>query len=105
MRRALGRALFEEGPFQRAVTPAAPTLDVDVVDFQEVKAPATHAARITLRIVLTTERVLVERTVTLSEPFPGQPFDAFVAAMSVALETAASEVVRDIGAACPPTGS
>jgi ABC-type uncharacterized transport system auxiliary subunit len=105
VRRALGRALFEEGPFQRAASPSAPTLDVEVVNFQEVKGPATHAARITLHIVLTTERVLVERTVAVSEPFPGQPFDAFVAAMSMALETASSEVVRDIGAACPPTGS
>jgi uncharacterized lipoprotein YmbA len=105
VRRALGRALFEQGPFVRAPSPAAPTLDVEVIEFQEVKAPTMHAARIALRIVLSTDRVLLERTIAVSEPFSGEPFDAFVAAMSVALETAASEVVRDVGATCSPTGS
>ncbi len=105
VRRALGRALFEEGPFQRAVSPAAPTLDVEVVEFQEVKASTMHAARIVLRIVLSADRVLVERTIAVSEPFPGEPFDAFVAAMSVAIEAAANEAVRDIGVVCSPTGS
>ncbi len=105
VRRALGRGLFEEGPFHRSMFGAAPTLDVEVVEFQEVRAPATHAARVSLRFALSSDRVLVERTVVVSEPFPGEPFDAFVAAMSVALETAVNEVVRDVGVACAPTGS
>jgi cholesterol transport system auxiliary component len=105
VRRALGRALFEEGPFERAVSPSAPSLDVEVLAFQEIRAPETHAARVALRIVLSADRALLERTVTVNEPFPGEPFDAFVAAMSVALRTAANEVVRDVAVACAPTGS
>ena len=71
MRRAVERALFEDGPFQRALTGAAPTLDIEVVEFEEVKAPTTHAARIALRVALSsTDRVLLERTVAVSEPVP-----------------------------------
>ncbi len=105
VRRALGRALFEEGPFHRASSGDGPSLDVEVIEFQEIKTPAAHAARVSLRFTLSGDRVLVERTVVVSEPFPGEPFDAFVAAMATALETAASEVVQDVGVACTPTGS
>jgi cholesterol transport system auxiliary component len=105
VRRALGRALFEEGPFRRSPSGEGPTLDVEVIEFQEVRAPAMHAARVSLRFALVGDRGLVEHTVVESEPFPGEPFDAFVAAMSVALETAVNEVARDVGVVCTPTGS
>jgi cholesterol transport system auxiliary component len=105
VRRALGRALFEAGPFKRALSPSAPSLDVEVLQFQEIRTPGAPAARVALRMVLSTETVLVERTVAVSEPFPGEPFDTFVAAMSVALERVSAEVARDVGVACSPTGS
>jgi cholesterol transport system auxiliary component len=98
VRRALDRALFEGGGFRRALTGDAPSLDVDVLEFQEVKVPTTHAARLTLHVVLSTDRVLLERTVTVSEPAAGD-FEAFVAAMAIALEASTAEIARSVGAA------
>jgi cholesterol transport system auxiliary component len=99
VRRALDRALFEEGRFQRAPMSGGPSLDVDVLKFEEVKGATTHAARVALHLVLSTDRVLLERTVTVSEPAAGEPFDAFVAAMALVLGTTATEVARDVGQA------
>jgi ABC-type uncharacterized transport system auxiliary subunit len=100
VRRALGRSLFEQGPFRRAPAVTAPTLDVEVVEFEEVKAPTTHAARISLRVVLSTDHVLLERTVSVSKEVAGSLFDGFVAAMSQALEASATEMARDVVDAC-----
>jgi hypothetical protein len=100
VRRAIERALFEQGPFRRALSGAAPTLDVEVVEFEEVKAPTTHAARISLRVVLSADHVLLERTVVVSKAVAGPGFDGFVAAMSQALEASVSEVARDVVDAC-----
>jgi hypothetical protein len=96
VRRAVERALFEDGPFQRNLSYDAPTLDVEVVEFEEVKAPTTHAARISLRMVVSAERVLLERTVTVSRPVAGGSFDGFVAAMAQALDDAASVLEGDV---------
>jgi hypothetical protein len=96
VRRAVGRALFEQGPFQRALAGVAPEIDVEVVEFEEVKSPTTHAARVGLRVVLSADRVLLERTVAVSEPVVASSFDGFVAAMAQALEGAASEIARDV---------
>jgi ABC-type uncharacterized transport system auxiliary subunit len=96
VRRAVERALFEDGPFQRNLSYDAPTLDVEVVEFEEVKAPTTHAARISLRMVVSAERVLLERTVTVSRPVAGGSFDSVVAAMAQALDDAASVLEGDV---------
>ena len=100
VRRAIGRSLFEQGPFRRTLSVAAATLDVEVVEFEEVKAPTRHAARISLRVVLSTDHVLLERTVAVSREVAGSLFDGFVAAMSQALEASATEIARDVGDAC-----
>jgi ABC-type uncharacterized transport system auxiliary subunit len=104
VRRAVGHALFEQGPFRRALTGEAPTLEVEVVDFEEVKAPTAHAARISLRFVLSTDRVLLERTVSVTKAVAGGDFDGFVAAMSQALEASAREVERGVVDACSASG-
>ncbi len=92
VRRALSRAIFEDAACERAVGPAAPTLDVEVFEFEEVKAPTEHAARVGLRVVLAADRTLLERTVRVSEPVHGEIFDAFVAALARALDRAVREV-------------
>jgi cholesterol transport system auxiliary component len=104
VRRAVAHALFEQGPFRRALTGEAPTLEVEVVDFEEVKAPTAHAARISLRFVLSTDRVLLERTVSVTKAVAGGDFDGFVAAMSQALEASAREVERGVLDACSASG-
>lgn len=99
VRRALGRTLFEEGAFRRSVRGDAPTLDVELVDFEEVRTAAVHAARIAVRVVVTSDRVKLERTVVVIEPVAGKPFEDFVAAMARALERTAREVASAAGAA------
>ncbi len=105
VRRALGTALFEKGAFRRALGAAAPSLDVDVVEFEEVKGPMTHAARVTLRIILSTDLVLLERTLTVTEPAGDSTFEAFVAAMAQALQASATEVASAVGAKLEEHGS
>jgi hypothetical protein len=75
VRRALGRTLFEDGMFRRSLTGGATTLDVELLDFEEVRTPRTHEARIAIRVVLASDRVLMERTVVTSRPVMGDGFD------------------------------
>lgn len=99
VQRALSRTLFEESGFHRALGGDAPELDVEVLSFEEVKTPAQHAARITLRLILSADRVLFEDTVAVSEPVAGSHFDDVVAAMARALGTLSDEVARRVGSA------
>jgi ABC-type uncharacterized transport system auxiliary subunit len=92
VRRALERTLFDEGRF-RAVQPGGgPTLDVNVLEFVEVQGPAGHAARVALRVTLSTDEGLVERTLRVTEPAPDASFESFVAAMAQALREVAGAV-------------
>jgi ABC-type uncharacterized transport system auxiliary subunit len=99
VRRALSRALFEGGGFRRALEADAPTLDVEVLSFEELKTPARHAAHVSLRVVLSTDRVLLEDTVAVSEPVARESFDDVVGALARALDEASEEVARRVRAA------
>lgn len=104
VRRTLTRTLFEEGGLDRAFSASAPTLDVEVLSFEEVKMPARHAAHIALRVVLSTDRVLFEDTVGATEPIGGGTFDDVVAALARALDGTSDEVTRRVRASLsPPT--
>ena len=102
MRRAIGRTLFEQGAFRRALTGRATTLDVELLDFEEVKTPTQHAARIAVRVVVASDRVLAERTVVFAEPVVGGSFESFVATMAGVLDRTANEVARVAQVACRP---
>jgi cholesterol transport system auxiliary component len=96
VRRALARALFDESGFRRALGGDAPTLDVAVLRFEEVKTPAKHAAHVELRVELSTESVLVEETVAVSEPVARDDFDDVVAALARALDRSSGAVARRV---------
>jgi cholesterol transport system auxiliary component len=98
VRRAITRTLFEEGGLDRALSESAPTLDVEVLSFEEVKMPTAHAAHIALRVVLSTDRVLLEDTVGASEPIGGGTFEDVVAALARALDGTSNEVMRRVRA-------
>lgn len=102
VRIALGRALFEEGTFQRAVEGGVPTLDVKVREYGEIRSPHSHAGRVTLHILLSTDRILLEDTIAATEPVAGDRFDDVVAAISRAQEAAAEETARRVNAAMGP---
>ncbi len=94
VRRELERVLFEERGFHRVLGGAAPTLDVEVVAFDEIRGPS-RAARVTLRILLFDDRtVLVEDTVSVDVPIAGKEpgIEAVVGGMAVALDRATEMV-------------
>jgi len=103
VRRALETTLFEGGVFRRTTAGPAPTLDVELLDFEEIKSPTGHAAHVAVRVALATDTDQFERTVVVSQPVAGTRFDDFVAAMGRALQETANEVARVTSAAakCP----
>jgi ABC-type uncharacterized transport system auxiliary subunit len=104
VRRSLAHALFEAAGFRRAVSGEAPTIEVDVLSFEEVAAPAQHAAHIELHVVLSTDHALLEETLSASEPVAGAGFDAFAEAMARALDRVSNDVVRRVGPALVAQG-
>jgi cholesterol transport system auxiliary component len=99
VRRALDRTLFEDRGFRRELEGGAPTLDVEVLAFEEIKTASAHAARVVLRIVLSADHVLFEDTAGVLERVTGDRFEDVVAAMSRALDATSEDVARRVGAA------
>lgn len=100
VRRALDRQLFESHAFRRVISGAAPTLDVEVLSFEEVRQ-STPRARLSLLITLRDERhALLERTVSIEAPVePGPSADegsALARAMADALGRATREVAERV---------
>ena len=95
VRRELARTLFEEHGVHRALAGQAPTLDVEVLAFEEIRGDAP-AARVTLRIVLHDDvRAILEKTITVDRPAASKNIDGFVQAMAQALDTAAEQVAHE----------
>ena len=97
LRRALDRTLFEDRGFRRELGGDGPALNAELLVFEEVKTPASHAARIVVRIDLSTDHVLFVDTVAVVEPIEGARFEDFVAAMARALDATSEEIARRIG--------
>ena len=96
VRRALESALFETHAFQRVVSGAAPTLDVELLSFDEVRG-ATPRARLSLLITLRDERrALLEQTLSAEVPLElGAGTDAG-RALARAMASALSRATREI---------
>lgn len=100
VRRALELELFERRAFQRVVSGAAPTLDVEVLRFEELREKPPRA-RLSLLITLRDERhALLERTVSVDAPFEatGDAGPALAAAMASALGEATEQVAEQVAA-------
>jgi cholesterol transport system auxiliary component len=96
LRRALGRELFEQHQLSRVVSGAAPTLDVELVGFEELRYGASRA-RVTLRWSLADERrVLLERVVTVEQAIPGGDAKEAPVRVAVAMSKALSRAVTDV---------
>jgi cholesterol transport system auxiliary component len=102
VRRALGRALFEEHGLHRVMGGASPTLEVEVLAFDDLRLSTVRAARVQLNVVLFEDRgVIYEETVTVDHPVSARnpKIEDVVAAMSEALDAAADRVTRKVQAA------
>jgi cholesterol transport system auxiliary component len=102
VRRALESELFERRAFLRVIAGAAPTLDVEVLGFEELRFDGPEGAvraRLALLITLRDERhALLERTVTVEVPV-GASEDAgpaLASAMAVALGRATEQIAEQV---------
>jgi cholesterol transport system auxiliary component len=96
LRRALARELFEVRGLARVVSGAAPTLDVELTAFEEVRGPIPKA-RLGLTFVLHDEKsVQIERSLTIDRNIPDSDADSFVKALSGALAGAVERVTGDV---------
>ena len=95
-RRSLSRALFESGGARRIVSGSGPTLDVELVEFAELKAPS-HVARVQAIYALYDPRaVRTEATVTIELPIRTVSADREAAEAVRSLSEALSSVVNRI---------
>lgn len=95
VRRELTRSLFETQGVRRVVGAIAPTLDVELIAFDELRLKASRAARIQLKFTLyADEAVLLEETLTTDRSVPGENprIEDVIAAMSAALDAITQEV-------------
>lgn len=110
LRRALTRVLFEEEGLMSILSGAAPTLDVELVSFEEVRGPNPVAlVRIAFslhndRVVFLQQTMAIERPIVLTGD--RRKVDAVPEALGEALRIAVYEVsgrvLRDLAALAPP---
>ncbi len=102
---ALGRALFEQGPFTRAAGADAPVLDVHVAAFEEVidpdRADGGHDARVALRVLLTGPegQALLERTFVGAAPVAASEPESAAAAIGRAMDQAVTALTLAVAEA------
>lgn len=106
MRRALERELFERRGVQRVVVGEAPTLDVEVTAFEELRSSPTQA-RLALRLSLRNEGLaLLEDSLEIVQPVESDARTdaeqalamAFAATVAEAAQTVAARVVLQLDA-------
>ncbi len=102
VRRGLGRALFEEHGIHRMLGGLAPTLDVAVIAFDDLRLPTGRGVRVQLELLLHEEsRVLLEETLTVERPVLGDKpkIEDVVAAMAIALDEASEQATKRVESA------
>jgi cholesterol transport system auxiliary component len=98
VRRALARALFDERPIDEVVSGAAPTLEVEVIAFEEVTY--RHAGRVALRYELQNDRTTIARgTISIERRATRPNIEGVVEAIGAALDAATEELADRVEAA------
>jgi len=95
VRRELGRTLFEERGFRRVLGGSAPSLEVEVIAFDDLRLASGRAARVQLKVILFEDSgVVYEDTFTIDRPVAGDKpkIEDVVAAMAAALDLAAEQI-------------
>jgi cholesterol transport system auxiliary component len=99
IRRAFGRALFEDHGLRRVLQGTAPTLEVEVIAFDDLRLKTGRAARVQLKVMLYEDSVvLFEDTVTVDRAVAGDKptIEAVIASMALALDAVTDEVAARI---------
>jgi ABC-type uncharacterized transport system auxiliary subunit len=100
LQRAIERSLFEARGLKRALSSAAPTLTVDLIEFEEIRG-ASPRVRLRVSYALHDERtVFLERSFALERPLaPGSEdlrTDRVAAGLGDALHDAVSRIVDEV---------
>ncbi len=106
VRRELGRSLFEDRGLRRVLSGAAPTLDVEVIAFDDLRLKTGRAARVQLRVILYEDAgVLFEDTLTVDcQVLGAKPkIEEVIAAMATALDAMAVRVALKVQKALAPS--
>lgn len=106
LRRALQRALFDKRRCRRSDSGDAPTLDVRLVAFEEQQGWPNRAHVAVHAVVDERGTVVAERTLEAARPYgegdDDAAFDAFVDALSGALDDVAEQVAALVVSSSPP---
>ncbi len=106
VQRALAHALFDSRALVQAVDRRAPTLDVEVVAFEEVRRGSQRLGRVELRYQLSDDAtVLASGAVTVERPARGGRIEDVVAAISEAMTAATAQVAERVARACNASSS
>jgi ABC-type uncharacterized transport system auxiliary subunit len=93
VRRSLSRTLFDERGIEQGIHGNIPTIEVEVVAFEEVRRGASRAGRVELRYKLHDDKlVLASGDIVSEQPAAGNDIGQVVAAISRALEDATQKV-------------
>jgi ABC-type uncharacterized transport system auxiliary subunit len=96
LRRALARELFERRALVHVVSGAAPTLDVELLSFEELRQ-GTLAGRVELRFALSDgRRMLLEQTVRVEKPVAPGAEEGAAPRLTKALSSALAEAVAQL---------
>jgi cholesterol transport system auxiliary component len=99
VRRELGRSLFEVHGIHRVLSGAGPTLDVEVIAFDELRLKEGRAAQVRLKAILYDDSdVMFEDTLTIDRPVAGEKpqIEDVIAAMATALDSASDQVTLKV---------
>ena len=97
VRRALERALFDTGTARQIEAGDVPTLDVEVISFEEVRGVGKRAGRVELRYTLYDDRHVIDSgTVVAEHPAESKDMAAIVAAIGHGMNDAALDVTRRV---------
>ena len=102
VRRELGRTLFEEHGMHRVFNGSSPTVDVEVIAFDDLRLKTGRAARVQLKAMLSDDSgVLWEDTRTVDRPVSADKpkIEDVVGAMAVALDAASEQLAAKVQAA------
>ena len=98
-RRTLLRALFEDKPLDQAVGGNVPTLDVELVSFEEVRRGAKRAGRVELHYQLHDDHwMIASGVVAVERDAAASDIEPVVAAISAALDDASTQLAGTVAA-------
>ena len=99
VKRALTYELFELRPLEQILSGAAPSLDIQVIAFEQVTTDGRPGGRVTLVYQLSGERAVLARgTVTKTEPARSAQIDDVVVAIRSAMMAAVVEIADRVQA-------